>query len=61
MRAISSDQPIDFEPVDSGYVKVKGEVWLGPVEESEGGGYVDFYKVYVPEPEREQGGGYFDR
>ena len=49
--------PIRFEePLDNGYVKVKGEIWFN----QESGGYTG-YPIYLTDPYCLQGGGYFDR
>ena len=48
---------IEFEePLDDGYVKVKGEIWFN----QESGAYIG-YPIYLTDPYNLQGGGYFGR
>ena len=46
------------EPLDWGYFKNRGEIWLGEVESEHGGGYIDWFGVSLADPFAEQGGGY---
>ena len=62
MRAEGFIKAVGFdEPVDWGYFKVKGEIWLSDPTNTHGGGYISYFLVSFPDPFAEQGGGYFNR